>query len=165
MPLGLRAYPLHRWLSIYRTIAYQYIRPSTVATFATSIERQRANRAMPLLSAERSNGTCMYCASSLFRILMFAVEDIPEEELYRYTRNRWMHVWRSLFFELCALTLTWHRYNESVQLSERYLKFDLQQLLKAAVTAVSSESEGARYCTSLRYLLSNNLVVDLDFRH
>jgi hypothetical protein len=48
--------------------------------------------AMPLLSAERSNGTCMYSISSLLKILMFVVEDIAEEELYRYTRNRWMHV-------------------------------------------------------------------------
>ncbi|KAG9236357.1 hypothetical protein BJ875DRAFT_533605 [Amylocarpus encephaloides] len=113
MPLRSRTYPLHRWFSVYRTIVYQYIRPSTVATFTTLIQRQRANReiAMLLLIAERSNGT---------------LEDISEEELYRYTRNRWIH-------------------NESVQLSERYLKFDLQQLLKAAVIAVSSE--GARYCT------------------
>ncbi|PVH84672.1 hypothetical protein DL98DRAFT_651429 [Cadophora sp. DSE1049] len=111
MPLGSRTHPLYRWLFAFRTTTYQSIRPPTVATFATSIERQSANRAMPLLSAERSNGT---------------LEDIPEEGLYRYTRNRWI-------------------YNESAQLSERYLKFDLQQLLKAAVTAVSSE--GARYCT------------------
>ena len=108
MLLGSRTYPLRHWLSAYRTIAYQYIRPSAVATFATSIQGQRANRAMsmPLLSAERSDGTCMYSTSSLLRILMFVVEDISEEELYRYTRNRWMHVWHSLLFELCALTLT-----------------------------------------------------------
>jgi hypothetical protein len=47
---------------------------------------------MPLLGAERSNGTCMYRKAILLRILMFVDEDISEEELYRYTRNRWMHV-------------------------------------------------------------------------
>ncbi|KAG4431471.1 hypothetical protein IFR05_013043 [Cadophora sp. M221] len=51
-------------------------------------------------------------------------EDISEEDLYRYTRHRWV-------------------YNESRRLLERYLKFDLQQLLKAAVAAISSQ--GARY--------------------
>ncbi|KAK2821087.1 hypothetical protein FQN49_007724 [Arthroderma sp. PD_2] len=55
-----------------------------------------------------------------------ALEDISEEELFKYTRNRWI-------------------YNEGLQLSLRYLKFDLQQLLKVAVTAISSE--GAQYCT------------------
>ncbi|KIM97540.1 hypothetical protein OIDMADRAFT_204366 [Oidiodendron maius Zn] len=59
-------------------------------------------------------------------MLIFVVEAISEEELYKYTRNRWI-------------------FNESVQLSKRYLKFDLQQLLKAAVTAVADG--GARYCT------------------
>ncbi|KAL3420351.1 hypothetical protein PVAG01_08850 [Phlyctema vagabunda] len=44
----------------------------------------------------------------------------------------------------CPLLLIGQRYNESEQLSKRYLKFNLQQLLKAAVTAVSSK--GASYC-------------------
>lgn len=94
MPPSSRIYPLRRWVSGYSTIIYQYIQPSTVATFAISIERQRANRpiAMPLLSAERCNGTCMYIKSLFFRILIFVVEDKIPEELYRYTRNRWMHV-------------------------------------------------------------------------
>ncbi|KAG9239441.1 hypothetical protein BJ875DRAFT_501313 [Amylocarpus encephaloides] len=52
-------------------------------------------------------------------------EDIFEEDLHRYTRHRWV-------------------YNELRRLPERYLKFDLQQLLKAAVAAISSQ--GARYC-------------------
>ncbi|KAF3482827.1 uncharacterized protein GIQ15_02151 [Arthroderma uncinatum] len=39
------------------------------------------------------------------------------------------------------------QYNESLHLSLGYLKFDPQQLLKAAVTAVSGE--GARYCTNV----------------
>ncbi|KAM5499806.1 hypothetical protein McanMca71_006150 [Microsporum canis] len=56
------------------------------------------------------------------------LKDISEEELFNYTRNRWI-------------------YNESLQLSLRYLKFDLRQLLKAAVAAVSSE--GAHYCTKV----------------
>ncbi|CZS94406.1 uncharacterized protein RCO7_10124 [Rhynchosporium graminicola] len=106
MPPKLWTCSLRRWLLANRPIAYQHTPPSTVATFTTLTERQNANHVMPILSAERSNGTS---------------EDISEEELYRYTRNRWMHM------------------------SERYLKFDLQELLKAAVTSVSSE--GARYCT------------------
>ncbi|KAH6721582.1 kinase-like domain-containing protein [Leptodontidium sp. MPI-SDFR-AT-0119] len=56
------------------------------------------------------------------------VEDISEGDLYRYTRHRWV-------------------YNESRRLSERYLKFDLGQLLKAAVAGISSE--GARYCVKV----------------
>jgi hypothetical protein len=44
-----------------------------------------------------------------------------------------------------------HRYNESYRLSERYLKFDLQQLLRAAVEVVSDK--GARYCIFFQYLL------------
>ncbi|RFU30085.1 hypothetical protein B7463_g6233, partial [Scytalidium lignicola] len=81
---------------------------------------------MPLLSAERSNGIC---------------NDILEDELYRYTRNRWI-------------------YNESEQLSKRYLKFDLQQLLKAAVTAVSNEGTRVLKCreglNNKAYLLTMN---------
>jgi hypothetical protein len=45
-----------------------------------------------------------------------------------------------------------------MQLSGRYLKFDLRQLLKVAVAAVSNE--GARYCVSLHdlfYLLYSSL--------
>ncbi|KAL3422844.1 hypothetical protein PVAG01_04591 [Phlyctema vagabunda] len=38
-------------------------------------------------------------------------------------------------------------YNESSRLTERYLKFDLQQLIQVAVTALSNE--GARYCTEV----------------
>ncbi|EPE27516.1 Protein kinase-like (PK-like) [Glarea lozoyensis ATCC 20868] len=51
-----------------------------------------------------------------------------KENLFKYTRHRWV-------------------YNESRRLSERYLEFDLGQLLKAAVAAGSSS--GARSCTSL----------------
>lgn len=46
----------------------------------------------------------------------------------------------SCFARFCSL----NRYNEAKQLSSRYLKFNLQQLLKAVVTAVSSQ--GATCC-------------------
>ncbi|TAQ88177.1 hypothetical protein B7494_g3491 [Chlorociboria aeruginascens] len=69
--------------------------------------------AMPLLSTQGANGIS---------------DGISEEELYRYTRNRWI-------------------YNEAEQLSKRCLKFNLPELLKAAVAAVSND--GAHYCVSL----------------
>ncbi|KAH8816100.1 hypothetical protein F5884DRAFT_747609 [Xylogone sp. PMI_703] len=69
---------------------------------------------MPRLCAEKSEGI---------------YEDIPEDELYKYSGNRWVSA----------------SYNESKRLSERYLKFDLQQLLDVVVEALSSE--GARHCT------------------
>ncbi|KAK0106136.1 hypothetical protein ONS95_004638 [Cadophora gregata] len=131
MPLISRIYSLHRWLSADRTATYHYIQSCAVATFATSLGRQTDKRGLPLLTAERSDGT---------------VEEIPEEELYRYTRNRWMHV-LCPFSPSNIILLTWHRYNESTQLAGRYLKFNLQELVKVAVTALSSE--GARYCTKL----------------
>ncbi|TVY67451.1 Altered inheritance of mitochondria protein [Lachnellula suecica] len=56
------------------------------------------------------------------------VETISEDDLYKYTRHRWA-------------------INESSRLEERYLKFDLQALLKAAVAACFSN--GARYCTKI----------------
>ncbi|KAK0110887.1 hypothetical protein ONS96_002473 [Cadophora gregata f. sp. sojae] len=54
-----------------------------------------------------------------------SVEDIPEADLYRYTRHRWV-------------------YNEAYNLSQRYLKFDLQELVRVAVTAMSEH--GAHHC-------------------
>ncbi|KAH9212626.1 kinase-like domain-containing protein [Leptodontidium sp. 2 PMI_412] len=54
-----------------------------------------------------------------------SVEDISEADLYRYTRHRWV-------------------YNEAYNLSQRYLKFDLQELVRIAVTATSEA--GARRC-------------------
>ena len=49
-----------------------------------------------------------------------------------------------------APALTRRRYNETLQLSRRYLKFNLHKLLDAAVAAISCE--GARYFTSLLFL-------------
>ncbi|KAF2872594.1 hypothetical protein BDV95DRAFT_390416 [Massariosphaeria phaeospora] len=54
-------------------------------------------------------------------------EELPEEDLYRYTRYRW----------LC---------NEPENLAMRYCKFDLSALLDAAVNAVG---HGARSCRTL----------------
>lgn len=56
-----------------------------------------------------------------------------------------------------------YRYNESYRLSERFLKFDLQQLLQAAVVAISNE--GARYCMSFLHLPAISLMTDSDCRH
>ncbi|EFQ98706.1 phosphotransferase enzyme family protein [Nannizzia gypsea CBS 118893] len=70
---------------------------------------QRAYYGGPILqiTAEDLDGT------------IFVAKYISEEELFEYTRNRWI-------------------YNETLQLSIRYLKLDLRQLLEAAVKAVSS---------------------------
>ncbi|KAL2071900.1 hypothetical protein VTL71DRAFT_13135 [Oculimacula yallundae] len=109
--------PLFRWLTAHRPTIHQYIRPPIMATRKNmaSTHKQSTSHALavPLLSAVRNDGT---------------EEHISEEELYRYTRHRWV-------------------YNEARHISERYLKFDLQQLLKAAVAAISSQ--GARYCTKV----------------
>jgi hypothetical protein len=59
--------------------------------FAASIRRQ-SRRALPHLSTENSDGIRVYILSPLLKSLIVAVEDIAEEQLYRYTRNRWMHV-------------------------------------------------------------------------
>ncbi|KAE9379476.1 hypothetical protein N431DRAFT_434463 [Stipitochalara longipes BDJ] len=75
-----------------------------------SSKRSQSQAAIPHLSAEVPGGT---------------VKDIEEEDLYKYTRNRWI-------------------FNESIQLGQRYLKFNLRQLLKAAVAAVAHE--GAQHC-------------------
>ncbi|KAH6723476.1 kinase-like domain-containing protein [Leptodontidium sp. MPI-SDFR-AT-0119] len=56
------------------------------------------------------------------------VEDIPEEDLYRHTRHRWL-------------------YNEARNLSQRYLKFNLQGLIQVAVEEASRE--GAQHCTEV----------------
>ncbi|KAE8344995.1 kinase-like domain-containing protein [Aspergillus arachidicola] len=56
--------------------------------------------------------------------LIFSDERISEEDLYRYTRRRW----------LC---------NEQKELSKRYVRFDLQELIRAALDV----SDGSRYCT------------------
>ncbi|PYH85352.1 phosphotransferase enzyme family protein [Aspergillus uvarum CBS 121591] len=53
-------------------------------------------------------------------------ERIPEDDLYRYTRHRWL-------------------FNEPRELSKRYLKFNLRQLIDVAVNA----RNGARYCTKV----------------
>ncbi|KAB8208105.1 phosphotransferase family protein [Aspergillus parasiticus] len=53
-------------------------------------------------------------------------EHISEEDLYRHTRRRW----------LC---------NEQKELSKRYVRFDLQELIRAALDV----SDGSRYCTRL----------------
>ncbi|KAE8155282.1 phosphotransferase enzyme family protein [Aspergillus avenaceus] len=65
----------------------------------------------PELCIERPNGT---------------YENIFEEELYRYTRHRWL-------------------FNEERELSKRYLRFNLQHLLDVALKVC----EGARYCTKV----------------
>ncbi|KAG4435211.1 hypothetical protein IFR05_009319 [Cadophora sp. M221] len=49
------------------------------------------------------------------------VEDIPEEDLYRHTRHRWL-------------------YNEARNLSQRYLKFNLQGLIQVAVEEASKRA-------------------------
>lgn len=54
--------------------------------------------------------------------------DITEGELYRYTRHRWL-------------------YNEAYHLSQRYLKFNLQELLKAASIAI--DVKGFVRCTKI----------------
>ncbi|KZF21169.1 phosphotransferase enzyme family protein [Xylona heveae TC161] len=56
----------------------------------------------------------------------FLEEKILEEVLFQYTRHRWL-------------------FNEKAELSKRYLKFNLQQLIGAAVNVC----EGARCCTKI----------------
>ncbi|KAJ5941369.1 phosphotransferase enzyme family protein [Penicillium verrucosum] len=51
-------------------------------------------------------------------------ERICEEDLYRYTKHRWL-------------------FNEGSHLSQRYLKFNLQQLIRVAIDSC----DGAHYCT------------------
>ncbi|KAH8589643.1 hypothetical protein B0O99DRAFT_692372 [Bisporella sp. PMI_857] len=80
---------------------------------STHVQGTNGALTIPFLGAVRNNGT---------------EKTISEEELYRYTKHRWV-------------------YDEPRRLSERYLKFNLPQLLKAAVAAVSSS--GARYCTKV----------------
>ncbi|RDI84813.1 hypothetical protein Vi05172_g5260 [Venturia inaequalis] len=55
-------------------------------------------------------------------------EDIPEEELYRYTRHRWL------------------TFDEDKKLASRYCKFDIAALSKAAVNAVDC---GAKSCVKI----------------
>lgn len=94
MPLKLRAYPLLRRLSACQKIPYQYTRPSIAPQIATSMQRHSASlaRGKPLISAEGPDGTGMCSLSALRETLMFIVESIAEDQLYTYTRNRWMHV-------------------------------------------------------------------------
>lgn len=94
MPLKLRAYPLLRRLSACRKIPYQYTWPWIAPQIATSMQRHSASlaRGTPLLSAEGPDGTGTCSASALRETLMFVVESISENQLYTYTRNRWMHV-------------------------------------------------------------------------
>ena len=69
------------------------------------------------------------------------VEDIPEADLYRYTRHRWVYVCGNLVSgHVCWLV----RYNEAYNLSQRYVRFDLQELVRIAVKA--TYEEGARRC-------------------
>ncbi|BDD62159.1 hypothetical protein MAP00_007142 [Monascus purpureus] len=52
-------------------------------------------------------------------------EKITEEDLFKHTRHRWL-------------------FNEREELSKRYVRFNLQQLINVAVKA----SKGAQYCAS-----------------
>ncbi|KAE9378223.1 hypothetical protein N431DRAFT_541752 [Stipitochalara longipes BDJ] len=111
MPLILRLDTFLRRLPECKKGPYQHNQPSIAPQIATSMRRHCVSpmRGQPLLSAEGPDEI---------------VNNIAEDELYAYRRNRW----------IC---------NETLQLSERYLKFDLNKLLDAAVAA----SEGAQYCT------------------
>jgi len=69
------------------------------------------------------------------------VEDIPEADFYRYTRHRWVYVYGNPFTDLVCWSIS---YNEACNLSQRYLKFNLQELVRIAVEAASKG--GAHRC-------------------
>jgi hypothetical protein len=49
-------------------------------------------RGKPLLTADGPDGTGTRSLFTPRETLMFIVEIIAEDQLYTYTRNRWMHV-------------------------------------------------------------------------
>ncbi|KAL2815183.1 phosphotransferase enzyme family protein [Aspergillus granulosus] len=73
------------------------------------LQGREANSHMPKLCRERSDGT---------------YERILEEDLYHYTRHRWL-------------------FNEQTELSKRHVWFNLWRLIDVAVNCC----DGARYCT------------------
>lgn len=81
-----------------------------------------------------------------FILTPIAVEDIEEEDLYRYTRYRWMWVQAAPRRPLSPeIDQTIVRFNETQELSTRHLKFNLRCLLDAAVQAVGN---GATSCST-----------------
>ncbi|KAL2808319.1 phosphotransferase enzyme family protein [Aspergillus granulosus] len=96
--------PSERWLPRQRSHSF-----SVVASLLPSAGRSEARG--PELCMQRPDG---------------AHTRILEDDLYRYTRHRWL-------------------FNEQTELSKRYLKFNLQGLIDVAV----SVCEGARYCTKV----------------
>lgn len=89
----------------------------------------------PELCIERPDGKGTWTFVNIY----FALDDwmantgvldgkiFKEEDLYRYTRHRWL-------------------FNEENELSKRYLRFNLRQLIDTAVSVI----DGARYCMFYR---------------
>jgi hypothetical protein len=68
MPPRSQAFLLSRWLAVSGNRPCQHIRLSIAPLITISSRRQRSSsaKAMPLLQAVRSDGTCMYGISSMF---------------------------------------------------------------------------------------------------
>lgn len=93
MPLKIRANPRLRRLSACQKIPYQYTQPSIAPQIATSTQRHSGSlaRGPPLLGADEPDATGTCSASALREFLMSIAESISDDQLYAYTRNRWMH--------------------------------------------------------------------------
>ena len=101
---------------------------------------------------------------ALWLLITVLDEEIHESQLYIYNRNRWMSVASFAPRGSFVFALTLFRFNESAQLSSRYLKFDLPKLLSAAVAAVYDT--GARYCTYVfSTFIIRSLIADSDSWH
>lgn len=71
-------------------------------------------------------------------------EDIPEEELYQYTRHRWLY--GTFYFLIPTEILTTARCNEHEYIAKRYRKFNVTALVDAAVGAAGNS---AKFCKAL----------------
>ena len=71
-----------------------------------------------------------------------AEELIDEEDLYRYTRHRWMYSW-PIFPHVPPLTL--ESFNEEEEPAKHYRRFDHEKLVDAAVLATRCKP---KYCMS-----------------
>ncbi|RAL10365.1 uncharacterized protein BO97DRAFT_471833 [Aspergillus homomorphus CBS 101889] len=77
------------------------------------------------------------------RLTLAPNEQICEEDLYKYTKHRWL-------------------YNEESELSKRYLKFNIQQLINVAITACDGASSCIRVTKCAEGLYNKAFILRMD---
>lgn len=144
------------WVGLKSNIhTFPCSRSPNISFFSMSrVGRRHFISRSPELYAETQNGQGNYilkCAMILSKctkklIISLPGEKISEEDLHWYTRHRWLWAAHFIFgfdddFNLTRIS----RFNEEKELSKRYVDFDLQQLVRVAV----SVCEGAQSCALL----------------